>query len=96
MFMNNGDNNSQTVMTDREMINDLLNSQKMETNHYNTFATECANVNLKNDFVKIWKEEQEIQTDLFNEMQVRGWYQVKSANPNDINQAKQKYQYAMQ
>ena len=80
-----------TPMGDKEMITDSLSSQKFVTSGYNTFANECVNPSLRNDFMNILKEEHQIQSELFSEMQNRGWYQVKPADQNDINMAKQKY-----
>ena len=80
------------TMEDKDRLNDLLISQKHETSNYNTYANECANPQLREDFLSILKEEHDIQADLFMEMQKRGWYPVKPADQNSITQAKQKYQ----
>lgn len=77
-------------MTDKELINDSIASQKMLSDVYNTYANECVNINLRDDFLSILKEEHNIETDLFNEMQSRGWYQVKQADQTMINEAKNK------
>ena len=79
-------------MEDKDRLNDLLTSQKHETSNYNTYANECANPQLRTDFMHILSEEHDIQADLFMEMQKRGWYQVKPADQNAIAQAKQKFQ----
>jgi len=83
-------------MSDKEVINDLLSSQKMSAEHCNTWANECINHQLKNDFLNILKEEQDIQFELFHEMQQRGWYPTKPARPEDVNNAKEKFQYVLQ
>jgi len=78
-------------MGDKEILSDSLSSQKFIAGNYDTFANECVNANLRNDFMNILREEHDIQNELFNEMQKRGWYQVKVANPTDVQTAKQKY-----
>ncbi len=81
--------NNQT-MGDKELMNDSISSQKMIESNYNTYANECVNPSLRTDFLNILKDEHDIQAELFNEMQKRGWYQVKPADPNDIAQSVQK------
>ena len=46
--MNNG-------FTDREIMDDVLTSQKHITGVYNTFSNECVNQQLQNDMVNILK-----------------------------------------
>jgi spore coat protein CotF len=76
---------------DKEMVTDLLASQKFVTGGYNTFANECATPAIKSDFVNILREEHQLQNEIFNEMHKRGWYQTEAADQNKVNQAKQKY-----
>ncbi len=79
------------VLDDKEMMSDSIASQKMISSSYNTFANECTNIQLRNDFLNILKEEHDIQFDLFNEMSRRGWYQVAPTDQSKIDQAKTKY-----
>lgn len=91
-MMNNPMNNmNNQLMGDKEILNDSIASQKLIGTNYDTFANECVNPNLRTDFLNILREEHDIQADLFNEMQKRGWYQTKAADQNMINQAKQKF-----
>lgn len=83
------------TMGDKEFIDDSILSQKHIESSYNTFANECTHQKLRTDFMNILKEEHDIQADLFNEMQSRGWYTVKAADQNAITQAKTKYQNAL-
>ena len=80
------------TMGDQEMINDAIASQKLISYAYNTYANECATPNLRDEFMNILKDEHQIQAELFNEAQKRGRYQVKPAEEQQIQQAKQKYQ----
>ncbi|MBC7765892.1 MAG: spore coat protein, partial [Hyphomonadaceae bacterium] len=44
---------SNQTMGDKELINDSIASQKMIESNYDTYANECVNVNLRNDFLNI-------------------------------------------
>lgn len=78
-------------MSEKDILNDFLQAQKQITGTYNTWAGECVNMNLRDDFLCILKEEHEIQSELFTEMQNHGWYQTKPAEPQELNQIRQKF-----
>ena len=77
--------------TEKEMLDDMLSSQKFVTDGYNTSANECATPVLKSEFMNILNEEHQIQHEVFLEMQKRGWYQTDAADQNKIDQARQKF-----
>jgi spore coat protein CotF len=83
--MNNG-------FTDREIMDDVLTSQKHITGVYNTFSNECVNQQLQNDMLNILKEEHGIQFTVFSEMQKRGWYSPCAAEAQKINDTKTKFE----
>ena len=85
-------NTSQPSFSDKDIITDLLSSQKFETGGYNTSANECACPSLRSDIMNILNEEHQIQSDVFGEMQKRGWYPTEAADQSKINQVKQKFQ----
>ena len=78
-------------MGDKELLTDCLNSEKNCTSVYNTFANECVNPQLRNDFVNTLKDAHDIQFELSGEATNRGWYAVKDAPEIDIMQAAQKF-----
>ncbi len=80
-----------TQMGDREYLTDVLMSQKQITSTYNIFAGECANLKMRDEFLSILKEEHEIQSDIFSEMQSRGWYKTENAEKQKLDQAKQTF-----
>ncbi len=84
--MNNGQ------MQEKEILNDVLTSQKAVTGAYNNFANECATPTIRDEFMRILTEEHQIQADVFDEMQKRGWYPTTAAEQQKIQQAKQKFQ----
>lgn len=76
---------------EKEIMMDVLASQKAITGSYNTMANECATPAVKTDFINILNEEHQIQSEVFGEMQKRGWYPIQNADQNKINQTKQQY-----
>lgn len=91
MNQNANSNQPSQGFCDRDMLTDVLSSQKFITDGYNTFANECATPAVKTDFMNILKEEHQIQSDVFTEMQNRGWYPTECADQNKVQQAKQKF-----
>ena len=80
---------------DKDIMTDLLSSQKFVTDGYNTSVNECATPSLKCDMLNILNKEHQIQGDVFSEMQRRGWYPTEAAEQQKISQVKQKYQSAL-
>lgn len=79
-------------MNDQERITDLILTEKKMTTNYDTFASECVNTKLRDDFLRILGEEHMIQTDLFQKAQSKGWYQVEPAPASKIQTAAAKFQ----
>lgn len=80
------------AFTDREIMDDVLTSQKHITGVYNTFSNECVNENLQADMLSILKEEHNMQFDVFCDMQKRGWYSPAAAEQQKVTEAKTKFQ----
>jgi hypothetical protein len=76
---------------ENDRLTDVLSDQNRMTSLYNDVATECANLNLKKDMIRILEEEQNIQSDIFYCMQQRGLYRAKPADMNEIQKANQKF-----
>ena len=83
--------NQKSAFCDKDMMTDMLSSQKFITDGYNTYANECATPALKTDFMNILNEEHQIQNEIFTEMQKRGWYPTEPAEQCKINEVKQNY-----
>ena len=79
------------TMGDKEIISDMLSTQRQITGMYNLHAGECKCVELRDTFLNLLKEEHGIQSELFSEMHARGWYPTKDAPMTDVNMAKQKF-----
>ncbi|MDR0883891.1 MAG: spore coat protein [Oscillospiraceae bacterium] len=79
-------------MADHEIMDDMLTSQKHITGVYNTYSCECVNQRLKADFLNLWRENQNLQSSVFSQMQQRGWYAPAKAQAKQVTQTKQKFQ----
>lgn len=84
--------NTNPSFTDREIMDDILSSQKHVTGMYNTYSNECVNQQLQSDMMNILKEEHSIQFSVFGEMQKRGWYSPCAAEAQKINETKTKFE----
>lgn len=84
--------NQQGQMQEREILDDMLSTQKMITGLYNTYANECATATVRDEFLSILNEEHQMQVEVLDEMQKRGWYPIPAAEQQKIIQAKEKFQ----
>ena len=83
---------NQSMMPDKDLILDVLSSQKFVTAGYSTTANECATKCVREEMLSLLKEEHDIQADIFTEAHNRGWYPTMPAEQPKIDQAKQRYQ----
>lgn len=73
-------------LTEREMMDDGLSTEKQLLNEYSTFISEVTCQNLRNQLQQIMTETQQMQFGIFNEMQAKGWYQIKNAPLTEVGQ----------
>ena len=78
-------------LTEKEIMQDSLSSQKFATSNYNTFAGECVNDALRTAMLNILDDEHNIQSQIFHVMKSNGWYQVDQAEQQKITEAKMKF-----
>ena len=83
--------NNAINMCEKDILEDMLTSQKQITSNYNLFAGECEHTNLRDTFLGILADEHGIQTELFDELHNRGWYAVQAADTARINAVRQKF-----
>ena len=74
-------------MNDQERITDFLCSEKKMSANYDTYASECVSLPLRDDFLKIFNQSHQTQSDLFKLAQSKGWYQVEQAPQSKVSQA---------
>ena len=85
-------NNKVEKLSDEDILKDMLVSQKYITQLYNINVNECVDAELKDDFLKILREEHNIQTSVFQDLQKRGWYSTLPAEQQFIDEANTKFQ----
>lgn len=78
-------------MNDQERMTDFLCSEKKMTANYDTYASECVNIPLRDEFLKLLNLGHKNQTELFQTAQAKGWYSPEQAQDNKISQAYTKY-----
>ena len=78
-------------MTDQEKLTDFLCSEKKMSANYDTYSSECVNTGLRDDFLKLFNQSHQTQTELFKLAQTKGWYQVEQAQTQKVDQARQKF-----
>lgn len=71
-------------MTDQERITDFLCSEKKMTANYDSFASECVNIPLRDEFLRLFNQSHHSQTELFQTAQERGWYSPEQAQIDKI------------
>ena len=78
-------------MNDQERITDLILTEKKMSANYDTFASECVNVQLRDEFLKLLNQGHQTQTKLFQTAQQKGWYQVEQAPESKVSTAYAKF-----
>ena len=78
-------------MTDQEKLTDFLCSEKKMSANYDTYSSECVHTGLRDDFLKLFNQSHQTQTELFKLAQSKGWYQVEQAPANKVSQAYTKF-----
>lgn len=84
------------MLEEKDRLTDSLITQKYIASGYNLAVTESANSQLMDAFMGILRDEHQIQHEIFNEMNSRGWYQPKTANMNDLSQNINKWNQELQ
>jgi spore coat protein F len=75
-------------MNEKEMMEDLLATEKQVISAYSTGITETSCKNLRNTLVNNFKNVQDIQFRVFDSLKQKGWYTTKDAPDNDVMQVK--------
>lgn len=83
--------NTQNVMSEQEILTDLLTIEKHSTSTYNTFITESTCANLRQNLKNILTEEHNIHENLYNIMNQKGWYPTSDAEALEVQKLKGKY-----
>ncbi len=83
--------NPQAAMNEKELMTDLLNTEKEIAKLYTTAITESSCPNMRQVLIQNMQQTCTDQYNLFNQMRTKGYYQTKDAQASDVQQAKQKF-----
>lgn len=78
-------------MNDQERVTDMILTEKKMSNNYSTFASECVDDQLRDEYLKILNKSHMTQTALFKAAQSKGWYTVEQAPQSKISEAYNKF-----
>jgi spore coat protein CotF len=78
-------------MNDKDMLTDILTTEKYLCSNYATVLNELSNEHLHKEIESIFKETREAQRKVFNLMFKKGWYTLEKADDNKISQKYQEY-----
>ncbi|MBP2645240.1 MAG: Coat domain protein [Firmicutes bacterium] len=76
---------------DRDILQVCLNEAKHMASSVNTYIQEANDEQLRRDYMTILGDLYSQQKQLFEYMQQKGFYSVKNANAQDIQQVKSKF-----
>ena len=79
-------------LSDQELAFDLLYQEKALLVNTASQVLEVANPNLRQQLNDMYAQIGQDQLEIFKLMQQNGWYQVKPAQAQDLQTAKQKFQ----
>lgn len=80
--------NNTPNLSEKELMQDLLTSEKQVIGSYSTGIIESSCPNLRNVLVNNFTKEQNIQYKVFDAMNQKGWYPTKDAPTQDVEQVK--------
>lgn len=75
-------------LTEKDLMHDLIATEKQVISAYSTGITEASCPNLRNTLVTNFKNAQDVQFKVFDAMRQKGWYQIKDAQDADVQKAK--------
>jgi len=84
--------NPPQALTDQELAFDLLYQEKSLMSNISSEVVEGSQPGLRNVMNDMFLQMGQDQLQIFNVMNSQGWYQLKPAQAQDIQTAKQKYQ----
>ncbi|MBP2650324.1 MAG: Coat domain protein [Firmicutes bacterium] len=88
-------NGSGPTYDDRDILQVCLNEAKHMASSINMFIQEAGDEQLRRDYMTILGDLYSQQKQLFDYMQQKGYYNVKNATAQDIQQAKAKFSSQM-
>lgn len=84
-------NPGQHPLTEKEILNDLLLTEKQGTSALNTFITESTCANLRQNLKNILQDEYSIHENIYNAMNQKGWYTPSDAPAQEVQKVKTQF-----
>jgi len=81
----------QTNLSEKDLLNDLLETEKSLISSYSTFISESSCQNLRKVLTSQFTETAQDQFEVFESMRKKGYYQTKDAQDNEVQQVKQQF-----
>ena len=82
---------TQSNLTEKELLNDALSSEKQLLHVYSTYLAEASCPNPRNELTRVFNETQQMQFELFKAMEQRGWYPIQNAELQQVQQTVDKF-----
>ena len=86
-----GGNQGQAGMSEKQILDDGISTQKFLAGVLNTYANEASSDEFRTDLLNVLQEDHQLQAKLFQAEAQRGWYNVKKATDQEVSQAQNKY-----
>lgn len=83
---------NQPNLSEKDLLNDLLNQEKQLISTYSTYISEASCTNLRRVLQNQFTQTTEDQFEVFDHMRKKGYYQTKDAPDNEVQQTKQKFE----
>lgn len=77
-----------TNLSEKDMMQDLLATEKQTISAYSTGITETSCENLRKTLLNNFRTSEETQYKVFDAMKQKGWYQTKDAPDADVQAVK--------
>ena len=89
--MQTNGNSCPQVLTEQDMIQDLLSEEKYLIGNYGTFIPEASCPQLRQVLTQNFTDCVQNQYDIFDKMSQLGWYPTKAASAADVSAARDKF-----
>lgn len=81
----------QNALTEKDMVEDMLGCHKALANSYSVLILEASCPKLRNILMENWQQTVTDQYTIFDQMRTHGWYQMPTAQQQEIATSKQQF-----
>ena len=89
-------NSKKSNYTDKDMLNDVMQSAKHLQNIYNTYSIEASNEDICEVMEDLYLGMKDQARDMFNLMYDKGWYKLEKEDSNKVSQALMQFEKSRQ